>query len=313
MSLIPPANQGTGLDFLALGALVHRLESQGSYPSAGRHSARSHVSGGEYNVAASLADCFALRAGIVSAMVDYPIGDLVAERVRAMDVTSIYKTFERDGVLGPNIATVYSDRGFGVRRPDVFYNRANEAAALLRPGDFDWDRIFTDGVRWFHSGESSHRCQTTPPADHRSNAGGALCWRCGLLRPQLPSQAVASPRWSGTRPGSTSTRIVENVDVLVGNEEDLQEGLGLVGPRVAGADRLDPDAFLGMIDQVIDAIHGSNRLRQRCARFGRPTGTSGRRSHGSTERPWYPILRTRRARPRRWWGWLRIGLLLRPA
>ena len=31
------------------------------------------------------------------------------------------------------MATVYGDRGFGVR-PTVFYNRSNEAARQLRPG-----------------------------------------------------------------------------------------------------------------------------------------------------------------------------------
>jgi len=39
-----------------------------------------------------------------------------------------------------------------VRAPVVFYNRANEAGALLKPGDFDWNAIFAGGVRWFHSG-----------------------------------------------------------------------------------------------------------------------------------------------------------------
>ena len=85
-------------------------------------------------------------------MVDYPIGDLIAERVRAMGVTPFYKRFEHDGARGPNMATVYSDQGYGVRGPVVFYNRANEAAAQLKPGDFDWPAIFGAGVRWFHSG-----------------------------------------------------------------------------------------------------------------------------------------------------------------
>ena len=85
-------------------------------------------------------------------MVDYPIGALVAERVKAMGVKPFYKRFEHNGVNGPNMAAVYSDRGFGVRAPVVFYNRANEAAALLKPGDFDWSKIVAGGVRWFHSG-----------------------------------------------------------------------------------------------------------------------------------------------------------------
>ena len=77
-------------------------------------------------------------------MSDYPIGDLIAERVRAMGVKPIYKHFKHNGVTGPNMATVYSDRGFGMRGPVVFYNRANEAAAQLKPGDFDWKAIFAE-------------------------------------------------------------------------------------------------------------------------------------------------------------------------
>ena len=75
-----------------------------------------------------------MNAAIVSAMVDYPIGELVAERVRAMGVRPFYKRFKHNGVNGPNIAAVYSDRGHGVRAPVVFYNRSNEAASLMKPG-----------------------------------------------------------------------------------------------------------------------------------------------------------------------------------
>src|SRR5439155_18227220 len=46
-------------------------------------------------------------------------------------------------------------------------------------------------------------------------------------------------------------RIMAHVDVLVGNEEDLQHGLGIPGPEVAAASKLDPTAFFGMIDSVV--------------------------------------------------------------
>ena len=139
------------LDFLALGALIHRLDP-GTVPFRKARTVEIHVSGGEYNVAANLADCFGLPSGIATAMVRYGIGELVETRVRETGVTPFYKWFPHDGVRGPNIATVYSDRGQGVRPPVVFYNRANEAAALLKPGDFDWPGIFARGVRWFHCG-----------------------------------------------------------------------------------------------------------------------------------------------------------------
>src|SRR5688500_15393012 len=94
------------LDFLALGALIHRHDS-GVYPVHKARSCAIHVSGGEFNTAANLADCFRMRTAIASAMVDYPVGDLIAERVRAMGVRSFYTRFAHDGARGPNMATVY--------------------------------------------------------------------------------------------------------------------------------------------------------------------------------------------------------------
>src|SRR5438105_1737008 len=139
------------LDFLSLGALIHRLDP-GVIPFRKARTVDVHVSGGEYNVAANLSYCFGMKTGLATAMVKYPIGELVQDRVREYGVTPFYKWFDHDGVRGPNIATVYSDRGQGVRPPVVFYNRSNEAGALLKAGDFDWAGLFSRGVRWFHSG-----------------------------------------------------------------------------------------------------------------------------------------------------------------
>src|ERR1700687_4408367 len=94
----PPSG---ALDLVSLGALVHRLDP-GIIPFRKAADCQIHVSGGEFNVAANLADCFRLRTGIASAMVDYPIGELIAERVRAMGVKPFYKHFAHDGVAGPN-------------------------------------------------------------------------------------------------------------------------------------------------------------------------------------------------------------------
>src|ERR1700679_3972741 len=90
-------NKGGALDFLSLGALVHRLDP-GIIPFRKATECAIHVSGGEFNVAANLSDCFRLQTGLASAMVDYPLGDLIAERVRAMGVKPFYKHFQHDGV-----------------------------------------------------------------------------------------------------------------------------------------------------------------------------------------------------------------------
>ena len=86
--------KGGALDLLSLGALVHRLDT-GVVPFRKATHCDIHVSGGEFNVAANLADCFGLKTGIASAMVDYPIGAMIDERVRAMGVKPFYKQIGR--------------------------------------------------------------------------------------------------------------------------------------------------------------------------------------------------------------------------
>ena len=237
------------LDFVSLGALVHRLDP-GVVPFRKASQCQIHVSGGEFNCAANLSDCFGLKTGIATAMVDYPIGDLIAERVRAMGVKPFYRRFKHNGVNGPNMATVYSDRGFGVRPPVVFYNRSNEAAAQLKPGDFNWSELFQGGVRWFHSGGIfAALSQTTGEVIiegmQAAKAAGAV------ISFDLNYRAKLWNIWGGQDAAqAVLRRIMENVDVLVGNEEDLQLGLGVAGPQVSGASKLDPAAFIGMIDEV---------------------------------------------------------------
>jgi 2-dehydro-3-deoxygluconokinase len=237
------------LDFLSLGALIHRLDT-GIIPFRKATECKIHVSGGEFNVAANLSDCFRLRTAIVSAMVDYPIGDLIAERVRAMGVKPIYKHFKHDGVTGPNMATVYSDQGHGVRPPVVFYNRCNEAGAQLKPGDFDWKAIFSTGVRWVHCGGlfsalSPSTAALAAEMMREAKAAGAVTSFDLNYREKL-----WNIQGGNAKAVETIARIVENVDVLVGNEEDLQKGLGIPGPEVSAKSKLDPSVFFAMMDKV---------------------------------------------------------------
>ena len=258
---------GAGLDFLSLGALVHRLDP-GVVPFRKARSFDIHVSGGEYNVAANLADCFGMKTGIATAMVRYGIGELVQRCVREMGVTPYYKWFDHDGVRGPNIATVYSDRGLGIRGPVVFYNRANEAGALLKPGDFDWPAIFSQGVRWFHSGGifaalSESTSELIIEAMKAAKSAGAITSFDLNYRAKLWAAAGGL-----------------DVDCLIGNEEDLQKGLGVAGPDVNDAKhKLDPETFFGMIDNVVKKYPHVKLV-----------GTTLREVHSTNRHDWAAVL-----------------------
>ncbi len=243
--------QDGALDMVAVGALNHRVDS-GLVPFSKATEWHVHPSGAEYNVVANLSNGFGLRTGLVAAMVDYPIGTLIAERVRLMGIKPFYKHFQHNGVNGPNMATVYSDRGYGPRAPVVFYNRANEAAALLKPGDFDWDAILGEGVRWLHSGGifaslSETTGEVIIEGMQAAKAGGSV------VSFDLNYRAKLWNIWGGPeRAQSVIGRIMQNVDVVVGNEEDLQLGLGIPGPDVSRKSKLDPTVFLAMIDRVLE-------------------------------------------------------------
>jgi 2-dehydro-3-deoxygluconokinase len=250
MSSLNVRQDSCDLDFLALGALVTRLDP-GIIPFRKARSVEIHVSGGEYNVAAGLSDCFGLKTGIATAMVNYGMGELVQARVRETGVTPFYKWFEHDGVRGPNIATVYSDRGAGVRPPVVFYNRANEAGALLKPGDFDWASIFAKGVRWFHSGGifaslGDHTADLIIEGMQAAKATGAITSFDLNYRAKLWASVGGAERGQ-----KVMRKIADNLDVLIGNEEDLQMGLGIKGPDVHSKSKLDPETFFKLIDQVV--------------------------------------------------------------
>jgi 2-dehydro-3-deoxygluconokinase len=133
----------------------------------------------------------------------------------------------------------------------VFYNRSNEAAAQLKPGDIDWQTVFAGGVRWFHSGGifaalSETTGQVIIEGMKAAKKAGAI------VSFDLNFRQKLWDIWGGqSRAQAVIDTIVQHVDVLVGNEEDLQKGLGIPGPEVEKKSKLDPSLFFAMIDGVV--------------------------------------------------------------
>jgi len=133
----------------------------------------------------------------------------------------------------------------------VFYNRSNEAAGQLKPGDFNWNEIFGAGVRWFHSGGifaalSDTTGELIVEAMKTAKASGAI------TSFDLNYRAKLWDIWGGQHKAlDVLGRIVEHVDVIVGNEEDLQKGLGIEGQDVEAKSKLDPSAFFALIEKAV--------------------------------------------------------------
>jgi 2-dehydro-3-deoxygluconokinase len=235
-------------DLVSLGEVMLRLD-----PGDGRVStARSFQvweGGGEYNVARGLRRCFGMRTAIVTALVDNAVGRLVEDLMLqgGCDLTWL-RWVDDDGVgRRARNGLNFTERGFGVRAALGCSDRGHTAVSQLKPGDIDWDAIFS-GARWFHTGGIFAALSETTPAVAREAMDAAR--RHGTIvsydlnyRPSL---------WKGIG-GAAKAREVNRelaglVDVLFGNEEDFSVALGI---EIEGVDEhlsaLPVDAFKAMI------------------------------------------------------------------
>jgi 2-dehydro-3-deoxygluconokinase len=244
-------------DLLSLGEVMLRLD-----PGEERiHTARTfHVweGGGEYNVARGLRRCFGKRTAVATAIVDNQVGRLLEDLILQGGVSTEYlrwAPFDGTG-RSARVGLNFTERGFGVRAASGCSDRAWSAASQIRPGDFDWERIFgADGVRWFHCGGIfAALSETTAEAALEALAaakrhGTVVSWDLNF-RPSLWKSAGGT-----ARAREVNRRLAPLVDVMIGNEEDFTAGLGF---EVEGLDAecssLDPANFRRMIEEAARAF-----------------------------------------------------------
>lgn len=239
------------LDIVSLGEVMLRLD-----PGEGRiHTSRDFrvwEGGGEYNVARGLRRCFGLRAAVVTALVDNPIGRLVEDLILQGGVDTSYIRWAPDDGIGRSARNGlnFTERGFGVRGAVGASDRGNTAVSQLRPGDVDWDHLFGDvGVRWFHTGGIFAGLSESTPlvaeeAMLAAKRHGTIVSYDLNYRPSL-WKAIGGQE----RAQEVNRRLARSVDVMIGNEEDFTASLGFEVPGVdEGFTDLDITSFARMLE-----------------------------------------------------------------
>lgn len=150
--LIRPA-ESCLYDCLALGEVLLRLDP-GESRIRGARQFRAWEGGGEYNVARGLRRCFGLRTGLLSALADNEIGRLLEDLMLQGGVDLEHVRWVPYDGMGKRVRNPlnFTERGFGLRGAKGCVDRGHSAASQMKPGDFDWDVIFSKGVRWLHTG-----------------------------------------------------------------------------------------------------------------------------------------------------------------
>lgn len=241
-------------DVVALGEVMLRLDPGESRIRVAR-TFHAWEGGGEYNVARGLRKCFGLRTGIVTALADNEVGRLIEDLICQGGVdTNLVRWVPYDG-LGRSVRNGlnFTERGFGVRGAVGVSDRGHTAAAQMHPDDLDWEHLFgVDGVRWLHTGGifaslGEHTPDVVDAAVSSARRHGTIVSYDLNYRPSL---------WKAfggqTRAIEVNRRLVEHVDVLIGNEEDFTAALGFEVPGVNPDLRdLDVNGFGAMIDDVV--------------------------------------------------------------
>jgi 2-dehydro-3-deoxygluconokinase len=242
-------------DLVALGEVMLRLDP-GETRIATARTFQAWEGGGEYNVARGLARCFGLRAGIVTALADNPIGRLVEDLIRQGGVDQAQINWVPYDGIGRSVRNGlnFTERGFGVRAALGCSDRGHTAVSQLQPGQIDWERIFgRGGARWLHcggvfAGLSASTAEVALEAMQAAHRHGTIVSYDLNYRPSLWSAIGGADRAA-----EVNRRLIEHVDVLFGNEEDLSTGLGY---ELEGVDRqlleLDPEAYRRLLEQVIE-------------------------------------------------------------
>src|SRR5712692_9828392 len=141
-------------DLVSLGEVMLRFDP-GDHRIWTTRSFEVSEGGGEYNVARGLKRCFGLKTGIVTAIVDNPVGRLLQDLIYQGGVDqSLVRWVEYDGVgRTARNGLNFTERGFGVRAAVGCSDRGHTAVSQLKPGDINWEHIFCSlGARWFHTG-----------------------------------------------------------------------------------------------------------------------------------------------------------------
>jgi 2-dehydro-3-deoxygluconokinase len=267
-------------DLVSLGEVMLRLD-----PGDGRVSTtrtfKAWEGGGEYNVARGLRRCFGMRTAIVTALVDNAVGRLVEDLMLQGGVDLSWLRWVADDGTGRTARNGlnFTERGFGARAAAGCSDRGHTAVSQLKPDDVDWDRLFANGVRWFHTGGIFAALSETTPLVARQAMEAAR--RHGVIvsydlnyRPSL-WKGIGGPE----KARAVNRELVSLADVLFGNEEDFSVALGF---DVEGVDEhhssLPAESFKMMIGDV-------------CAKFPalQVIATTLRVAHTATRNDWGAI------------------------
>jgi 2-dehydro-3-deoxygluconokinase len=246
--------------FLAFGEIMARLAPPGTlrWRQALPGSVQVTWGGGEANVCASLA-MLGAKARYLTALPRTPIAEAVVATLRGLGVDTSPILWRKEGRLG----LYFVEAGANQRGSTVLYDRERSCVSLAGPEEYDFAAALA-GVSWLHvtgitPAISEHACRANLALVKQAKSSG-ISVSCDLnFRKKL---------WNW-RPGTSArdlarecmTQVLRHVDLVIANEEDAADVLGIhaEGTDVA-AGRIDAAAYASVARKIVDQFPNVSRV-----------------------------------------------------
>lgn len=214
--------------------------------------------GAEASVAASICN-FGGAARYVTALPKHALAEATMDAIRAVGIDTQYVLRTDNGRLG----LYFLETGANQRPSNVIYDRADSAIAITPASAYDWEAIF-DGAGWLHlSGItpalSKNAAEATLVAAQKAKAAGASVSIDLNFRGKLWN-------WDKTKTArelaqETMRTILPFIDVVIGNEEDCHDVLGIrAGDTDVHSGKLDTSRYPDVAKQVIEQFPNVSKV-----------------------------------------------------
>ena len=209
----------------------------------------------------------------ISAVPKNDIGDAALRELRrwGVDTTFVLRKGRRLGIY-------FVEPGANQRASKVIYDRAGSGMAEAKAGDFDWRKIFS-GAAWFH-------VTGITPALSASAAEATLESVKTARAAKIPVSVDLNYRaklWNyGTTSADVMRELVKFADLLIGNEEDCQNALGVKMPVDPKSGKLTAEEYGRLTERVFSEFPNLARV-----------ALTLRESRGAEDNGWSAVLRNR--------------------
>lgn len=201
---------------VTLGEIMLRLSTPGYQRFVQSDSFDVCYGGGEANVCVSLAN-YGLESSFVTRVPEHEIGQSAVNALRKYGVET--KHIARGG---ERLGIYFLETGASQRPSKVIYDRANSAIAEANVSDFNWKEIF-DGADWFHF------TGITPAlSDKAAEVTLAACKAAKEMGLTVSVDLNYRKKlWTPEKACEVMSKLMEYVDVCIGNEEDAEKVFGV--------------------------------------------------------------------------------------